>query len=82
MLHDLHKELAPRDIALRVVGAHGRVRDLLRADGLGDKVGGLDRMMTLAGLIGAAASAGGALQADGRDVPPVEGGPEAGRSVS
>jgi high affinity sulfate transporter 1 len=54
MLHDLHKELAPRGIALRVVGAHGRVRDLLRADGLGDKVGGLDRMMTVAGLIGTA----------------------------
>lgn len=54
MLHDLHKELAPRGIALRVVGAHGRVRDLLRADGLDDKVGGLDRMVTLAGLIGAA----------------------------
>jgi len=29
------------------------VRDLLRADGLGDKVGGLDRVVTLASLLGA-----------------------------
>jgi high affinity sulfate transporter 1 len=47
MLHALHDELAARGIALRVVGARGRVRDLLRADGLGDKVGGLDRLATL-----------------------------------
>ena len=43
MLHELHGELAARGIALRIVGAHGRVRDLLRADGMGEKVGGLDR---------------------------------------
>ena len=30
MLHELHDELAQRGIALRIVGAHGRVRDLLR----------------------------------------------------
>jgi MFS superfamily sulfate permease-like transporter len=47
MLHDLHAELAPRGIALRIVGARGRVRDLLRADGIDEKVGGLDRSMTL-----------------------------------
>src|SRR5215472_7786611 len=43
MLHELHRELAAHRIALRIVGARGRVRDLLRADGLGGKVGGLDR---------------------------------------
>jgi MFS superfamily sulfate permease-like transporter len=35
MLHELHSELAARGIALRIVGARGRVRDLLRADGRG-----------------------------------------------
>ncbi len=52
MLHELHGELAARGIALRVVGARGRVRDLLRADGLGDKVGGVGREVTLASLLG------------------------------
>jgi SulP family sulfate permease len=51
MLHDLHSELAARGIALRVVGAHGWVRDLLRADGLGEKLGGLDRVDTLDGFL-------------------------------
>jgi MFS superfamily sulfate permease-like transporter len=52
MLHELHRELEARGIALRVVGARGRVRDLLRADGLSDKVGGLGREVTLADLLG------------------------------
>ena len=51
MLHELHGELAARGITLRIVGAHGRVRDLLRADGVGEKVGGLDRVDTLDGLL-------------------------------
>jgi sulfate permease, SulP family len=52
MLHELHGELAPEGITLRIVGAHGRVRDLLRADGLGEKVGKLDRPMTLDSVLG------------------------------
>ena len=52
MLEDLHSELAGRGIALRIVGAHGRVRDLLRAAGVDEKVGGLDRVGTLDGLLG------------------------------
>jgi SulP family sulfate permease len=52
MLHELHRELAARGIALRIVGAHGWVRDLLRADGVGEKVGGLDRVDTLEGFLG------------------------------
>ncbi len=51
MLHELHRELTGQGITLRIVGAHGSVRDLLRADGLGDKVGGLDRTATLDKLI-------------------------------
>jgi SulP family sulfate permease len=54
MLHELHRELDARGIALRIVGARGRVRDLLRADGVDEKVGGLDRATTLAGLLGGA----------------------------
>ena len=51
MLHRLHDELARQGIALRIVGAHGWVRELLRADGLADKVGGLDRADTLHGVL-------------------------------
>jgi sulfate permease, SulP family len=52
MLHELHGELAARGAALRIVGAHGWVRDLLRADGIAEKVGGLDRITTLDHLLG------------------------------
>lgn len=51
MLHTLHATLAARGIALRIVGAHGDNRDLLRADGVGAKVGDLDRVITLDGLL-------------------------------
>jgi SulP family sulfate permease len=52
MLHQLHSELTSRNVDLRIVGARGRVRDLLRADGLGEKVGGLARVATLDSLLG------------------------------
>jgi sulfate permease, SulP family len=51
MLEGLHAELAQRGIALRIVGAHGWTRDLLRAEGLEEKVGGLDRTRTLDSLL-------------------------------
>ena len=51
MLHDLHAELASHDIPLRIVGARGRVRDLLRADGIAEKVSGLDRLAQIDDLI-------------------------------
>jgi MFS superfamily sulfate permease-like transporter len=51
MLHDLYDELAGHGIALRIVGARGRVRDLLRADGMSEKVGGLDRAVTLGSVL-------------------------------
>jgi SulP family sulfate permease len=50
-LRELHAELAGRGIALRIVGAHGSVRDLLRADGLDDKVGELGRSVTLESVL-------------------------------
>jgi SulP family sulfate permease len=52
MLHELHSELAARGIALRIIGAHGWARDLLRADGIDEKIGGLDRAMSLDDLLG------------------------------
>jgi MFS superfamily sulfate permease-like transporter len=51
ILHKLHGELDSRGIALRIVGAHGAVRDLLRADGMGEKVGGLGREVTLVNVL-------------------------------
>jgi sulfate permease, SulP family len=47
----LHGELAARGISLRIVGARGRVRDLLRADGIADKAGRLDCVVTLHDLL-------------------------------
>jgi MFS superfamily sulfate permease-like transporter len=54
MLHELCNELGSRGIALRIAGARGRVRDLLRADGLGERVGGVDRTVTLDSLVSGA----------------------------
>jgi sulfate permease, SulP family len=51
MLRELHDELASRGIALRIVGAHGVSRDLLRADGVEERVGRLDRDATLAEVL-------------------------------
>lgn len=51
MLHALNDDLAARGITLRILGAHGWVRDLLRAEGLEDKVGKFDRTMTLDRLL-------------------------------
>jgi sulfate permease, SulP family len=46
-LRELHAELSSRGIALRFIGAHGAARDLLRAEGFEDKVGRIDRGVTL-----------------------------------
>lgn len=51
MLHDLHAELVQRGIALRIVGARSYLRDFLRAEGIGGKVGGIDRAATVHDLI-------------------------------
>jgi MFS superfamily sulfate permease-like transporter len=50
-LRELHAELAGRGITLRVIGAHGSARDLLRADGVDDKVGALGRSVTLESVL-------------------------------
>jgi SulP family sulfate permease len=51
MLHELHGELIGRGIALRIVGVHGSVGDLLRADGIEAKVGRLDRVVKIGDLL-------------------------------
>jgi high affinity sulfate transporter 1 len=51
MLHELHGELDKRGIALRIVGARSYVRDFLRADGLGEKIGPIDRAATIHELV-------------------------------
>lgn len=48
MLKSLQATLAARGIELALVAARGRVRDLLRRDGLADRVGGIIREATLA----------------------------------
>jgi len=47
----LHEELAKRGIAFRLVEAHAAVRDILRREGLEEKVGRIDRFTSLAQAI-------------------------------
>ena len=49
----LYGEVTPRGIGLRIVGARGRVRDLLRADGAGEMVAG--RLTTVEAVVNSAA---------------------------
>jgi sulfate permease, SulP family len=51
MLRDLHTDLSARDISLRIVGAHGATRDLLRAEQIDRRVGGVERALTLDALL-------------------------------
>ena len=47
----VHDELAARGVRLRVTEAHAGVRDLLRAVGLGERVGGIHRTTSLDAVI-------------------------------
>jgi SulP family sulfate permease len=47
MLTDLHRDLEKRGVAMRIVGAHGRARDLLRASGLEERAGYFGRHLTI-----------------------------------
>lgn len=47
MLSDLTGKLWDRGITLRLVSVRGRVRDVLRAEGLDDAMGGVERGLTL-----------------------------------
>jgi MFS superfamily sulfate permease-like transporter len=51
MLLALHEELAKKGITLRLVDARSSVRDILRREGLEEKVGRLDRFQSLADVV-------------------------------
>jgi MFS superfamily sulfate permease-like transporter len=47
MLSGLQADLAARGVQLRLVGAHARARDLLRAEGLEERVGYFGRRLSV-----------------------------------
>lgn len=51
MLRKLHATLTVQGIRLALIGAHGRVRDLLRRDGLAGLIGGIERTATLDAVV-------------------------------
>ena len=51
MLGALQAELQGFGVALRLVGARATVRDILRAEGLEERVGQIDRALSLADVI-------------------------------
>ena len=51
MLSRLGDELAKRGVALRLAETHATTRDLLRAEGLDAKVGGIDRFTSVADVV-------------------------------
>jgi anti-anti-sigma regulatory factor len=52
MLHDLHDELAARQVTLCIVGAHAQLRDLLRAEGLAEKTDSGQWLRSLDSVLG------------------------------
>jgi high affinity sulfate transporter 1 len=51
MLASLGDELAKQNVTLRVTDAHAAVRDLLRAEGVDEKVGGINRFASIADVV-------------------------------
>ena len=51
MLTELNRSLSERGISLTIVSAHGSLRDLLRAEGLGGNIQGLVRGLVLADVL-------------------------------
>ena len=51
MLAKLHEDLAAAGIRLRLVGAHASVRDILRAEGLEERVGPISREVAMADVV-------------------------------
>ena len=52
MLHDLYDQLASRQVAFCIVGAHAQLRDLLRAEGLAEKTDSGEWLRTLDSVLG------------------------------
>ncbi len=53
MLHELAAKLVEQGTRLRIVGARGYVREVLRADGVAEKVGGIDKALTIGDVLAA-----------------------------
>jgi len=51
MLREIGASLSARGVPMRIIGAHGSVRDLLRAEGMEKMVGKLDRTLTVDSLL-------------------------------
>ncbi len=51
MFVTLQAELAKRDIELQIVEAHASVRDMLRIEGVEERVGRIDRFRTIADVL-------------------------------
>ena len=51
MLAQMYETLEKKGVRMRLAGAHGAVRDILRAEGLEERVGYFGRRMSLADLI-------------------------------
>jgi MFS superfamily sulfate permease-like transporter len=51
MLTKLHEELQTAGIRLQLVSAHATVRDILRAEGLEERVGYFGRRITVADVV-------------------------------
>jgi MFS superfamily sulfate permease-like transporter len=51
MLAKLHADLKAAGIDLRMAGAHGRVRDILRAEGLEERAGYFGRKITAIDIV-------------------------------
>ena len=49
----LHEELGAAGVEFKIVEAHGPVRDVLRAEGLEERVGSISRLASLAELLDA-----------------------------
>jgi sulfate permease, SulP family len=56
MLAELADKLSSREMHFEIVNARGRVRDLLRAEGLGEKISGIIRGATISDALGALAN--------------------------
>ncbi|WGD54691.1 SulP family inorganic anion transporter [Bradyrhizobium sp. CB1650] len=52
MLHDLYDELASRQVAFCIVGAHAQLRDLLRAEGLAERTDSGQWLRSLDSVLG------------------------------
>jgi anti-anti-sigma factor len=63
MLRRLHEELTAAGLDFKIVEAHGTVRDVLRAEGLEERVGSITRYRSLAELVEDSAGAGAATSA-------------------